>query len=351
MSSEFVLGGLGAVILLVLVLPFTIRKIEEEIEVFLLVMGTAAVTISGSWSLHLVWNAVHEPVKISLAVLIFGFLFRRMRHHIHYHVAEWARRLGAGLFIFTLIVGLGILSSVITAIMAALVLVEIISGMKMERGREDVIVVLACFSIGLGAALTPLGEPLSTIAISKLSGEPYHADFFFLARLLWPWIVPGIIALGILAAVWAGPHMKIEASTSEEFHEPTKNIIWRAVKVYGFVAALVLLGEGFLPVVETYLLGMSKGTLYWVNSISAILDNATLAAAEISPKMSLARIEFLLMGLLIAGGMLIPGNIPNIISAGKLDIKSGEWAKIGVPVGAILMVIYFVLMEILVKVE
>ena len=53
-------------------------------------------------------------------------------------------------------------------------------------------------------------------------------------------------------------------------------------------------------------------------------------------------IRAILLGLLISGGMLIPGNIPNIIAAGKLNIKSGEWARFGVPVGLIAMVIYFV---------
>ena len=47
------------------------------------------------------------------------------------------------------------------------------------------------------------------------------------------------------------------------------------------------------------------------------------------------------MGLVIAGGMLIPGNIPNIISAGKIGITSKEWAKIGIPVGILAMMIYF----------
>jgi len=45
--------------------------------------------------------------------------------------------------------------------------------------------------------------------------------------------------------------------------------------------------------------------------------------------------------LLIAGGMLIPGNIPNIVAAGRLKISMKEWAKIGVPIGIILLVIYF----------
>ena len=52
------------------------------------------------------------------------------------------------------------------------------------------------------------------------------------------------------------------------------------------------------------------------------------------------QVKFALMSLLISGGMLIPGNIPNIISASKLDIKSGEWAPpcFG---GALMLLFYF----------
>ena len=39
--------------------------------------------------------------------------------------------------------------------------------------------------------------------------------------------------------------------------------------------------------------------------------------------------------------MLIPGNIPNIVCAGKLGIKSGEWARIGLPIGLAAMGVYF----------
>jgi predicted cation transporter len=81
--------------------------------------------------------------------------------------------------------------------------------------------------------------------------------------------------------------------------------------------------------------------LYWVNMVSAVLDNATLAAVEISPVLSVKQIESAVMGLIIAGGMLIPGNIPNIIAAGKLEITSNEWARRGVPLGLVLMVCFF----------
>jgi predicted cation transporter len=78
--------------------------------------------------------------------------------------------------------------------------------------------------------------------------------------------------------------------------------------------------------------------------VSAILDNATLTAAEVSPAMSREQVRDVVMGLCISGGMLIPGNIPNIISANKLGIKSGEWARIGIPMGLVLMSVFFVIL-------
>ena len=108
--------------------------------------------------------------------------------------------------------------------------------------------------------------------------------------------------------------------------------------------ALVFLGRGFKPIIDAYIARMPYQGLYWLNMISAIVDNATLTAAEIGPNMSLVQIKSALMGLLIAGGMLIPGNIPNIISAGKLKIKSSEWAAFGVPLGLAVMAVYFFLL-------
>ena len=35
-------------------------------------------------------------------------------------------------------------------------------------------------------------------------------------------------------------------------------------------------------------------------------------------------------------------NIPNIISAGKLKIKSREWMVVGLPIGAVAMAVYFI---------
>ena len=90
---------------------------------------------------------------------------------------------------------------------------------------------------------------------------------------------------------------------------------------------------------------MPQWALFWLNSISAIVDNATLTAAEIGPSLTMFQQRAVLMGLLISGGMLIPGNIPNIVAAGRLRISSREWAQTGLLTGAPLMLICFAVLH------
>jgi predicted cation transporter len=342
MNEVCVTGGLVTIIGLVLALPFLSRKVERQLEAFLFIMGVFSVSISGLWSWGLVGKALLEPIKITLAVLIAGLVFRFVRSKIGKWSSAFAGRFGFGALFFTIVVGLGLLSSIITAIIAALILSEVISALRLPRTLEVRLVIIACFSIGLGAVLTPLGEPLSTIAVSKLSGEPYHAGFFFLLWLLGKWMIPLILGLGILSAFLPNKREGESATLTENKPEETKDMFIRAFKVYVFVLALVFLGTGFMPVVDKYLTRVSANVIYWVNIISAILDNATLTAAEITPAMSEQTIKAALAGLLIAGGMLIPGNIPNIICANKLSIKSREWAVFGVPLGMVLMIGFFI---------
>jgi len=126
---------------------------------------------------------------------------------------------------------------------------------------------------------------------------------------------------------------------AEQEEEKLSEVFIRAAKVYIFVMALIFLGAGFKPLIDSYLLKLPSQILFWVNMVSAILDNATLAAAEIGPSLSTAQIKSALLGLLISGGMLIPGNIPNIIAAHALRIKSTEWAQLGVPLGVVIMIV------------
>jgi predicted cation transporter len=346
MSQTSLFTILTIILALVLFLPLSVPWIEEEIEIFLLLMGSLSVTASGLWDHHLVIEALREPLKISSAVLLFGFLFRRWRKVVGQNARRWSNTLGIKNFIFILVIGLGLISSLITAIIAALLLVEFVAALGLEKINERRIVILSCYSIGLGAALTSLGEPLSTIAVAKLSGPPHHADFFFLTRLLWPWVLSAILLLALIARQLIHQTTKTHHHLLTTADESISDVIFRTVKIYAFVAALVLLSRGFSPIVDKNLSWMSAGKLYWVNMISAILDNATLAAAEISPHMDIPTIRSLLLGLLFSGGMMIPGNIPNIICAKKLKIKSWDWARFGIPVGLVFMTIYFVALTV-----
>lgn len=359
----FLIYGLLIILVLVLIMPFVSKTVERNLEIFLFIMGLAASLVSCSFTKGLISEILCSKFiyMISIAVFISGLLFERLKHIIKNGIRSILNIIPFSVFIFLLIVILGLASSLITAIVASLVLVEIVNVLPVDRKKKINIVILSCFSIGLGAVLTPIGEPLATIVVSKL-----HADFLFLLVKLGGYIIPSIFALGILGAILTRKQSSynaaiIEAAAVKEdcdlFEDAAseiadeisteessfKGIIERTVKVFIFVIALELLGAGFKPLIDQYVINLSSNILYWLNMISSILDNATLASAEISSKMSERQILAVLMGLLISGGMLIPGNIPNIISAGKLKINSKEWARTGFPLGLIIMAVFFIL--------
>ena len=346
-----ILAGFLVIFLAVLLGPFKIHVIEENLEPFLLVCGIAAMTLSGfveipgnetGWRMEIIEEAFTAPLHVGdifgipigifQIVLVVGLIIYKWHAPIHKIIRKLT----------------DMLSVKVLGILASIILVEVVNAMPLSRKSKIDLTIIACFSIGLGAALTPLGEPLSTIAISKLSGAPYHADFMFLFNMLGKYIIPGILAYGIIGMFFLGKvDPKDQGMKASEYNETVKDVVMRAVKVYVFIMALTFLGDGFKPLILEYFIKIPSGILYWVNMVSAILDNATLAAAEIGPALSEVQIKSILMGLLIAGGMLIPGNIPNIISAGKLGINSKEWARLGLPLGLISMAIYFAVIFVL----
>jgi len=352
---------LAIIFIAVLVLPFKVRAIERNLEIFLFASGVLALTFSGfipvtgehtGWSWEILTEALTTPLNITniygipigivQIVLLVGIVIYIWYRQIELAIYNLVKKFPVPGIIFGLILILGLISSVISAILASILLVEIICALPLDRGSKIDITVVACFAIGLGAALTPLGEPLSTIVVTKLSGAPHYAGFDFLLRILGIYIIPAVTLLGIIGVI-----MYKRGGTGTgvtECHlqrETIRQVVVRAGKVYLFIMALVFLGEGFKPVVVDYVIHIPAEGLYWVNMVSAVLDNATLAAAEISPILSVQQIKSAIMGLIIAGGMLIPGNIPNIIAAGKLEITSKEWARRGVPLGLVLMVCFF----------
>jgi predicted cation transporter len=344
--------GLFLVIVAVLILPFAVKKVEENLELFFLIMGVCAVSISGLWSTELVVGALKAPVEIGnvpigifQVVMVFGLLIHFFNRAFCRGVLSLASKLGWRVFTFIMILACGILSSLVSIIVTAVLLSEIIAAIPLDKKEKIKFAVVACFAMGLGAVLTPVGEPLSTILVSKLSGPPFYAGFFFCLQVFGIYVIPGVIVIALFGTFYIGRNIDLtNIRHSVEYSETLKTVILRAIRVYFFVAALILLGEGMKPIIVWYVVHVPSVALYWINMISAVLDNATLTAMEIGPGMLMSQITAIIMGLLIAGGMLIPGNIPNIVAAARLKISMKEWAVIGVPMGLVIMAIYFLIL-------
>lgn len=331
---------LGLILLAVLFGPVLIKPIERNIEIFFLVVGALAAAVGGQWGWPLLHAAATEPIALTVAVFLFGAVARVMRPTFDRWIESLLGIMPAHWIYLILIVALGLLSSVITAVIAALILVEAISLLDLDRQSEIAAVVLACFAIGLGAALTPVGEPLGTIAIAAL-----HADFWYLVRLLGWLVAAGILIVGLVSLIFPVRHG--ESLKAERDDQTWMEVATRAGKVYLFVAGLVGLSWGLRPLVDVFISRIPGSLLFWLNSISAVVDNATLTAAEIGPSLTVAQQRAVLMGLLISGGMLIPGNIPNIVAAGRLGISSREWARVGLVTGLPLMALCFAVLLLL----
>jgi predicted cation transporter len=284
---------------------------------------------------------------------VFGLLIHFFYNRFNSGVLALEKKISTKVFIFILVLAVGLLSSVISVILTSVLLAEIAAALPLSKKERIRLIVVACFAAGLGAILTPLGEPMATILVQRLSGPPYNAGFFFPVSHFAIYVVPGVIAFALFAAIWIGrKKQSVDADDritdnvagSCEYSETVKTIIMRAVKVFAFVAALVLLGEGFRPLIVWFFTRVPAAALYWINILSAVLDNATMTAIEINPNMTIEQITAIVMGLLIAGGMLIPGNIPNIVSCSRLKIGMREWALIGIPIGLVTMVVYFLIL-------
>ncbi len=347
--------GLFSILALVLILPFKVKVVERNLEPFFLLMGIAAMTISGLWSLGVIGEALTAPVLIGgiplgifQIVLVAGLAIHYFNKPFYRGISRLSIKLGPKAFIFVIITLLGLISSIISVIVASVILAEIVLACPYERKVKIDLTIIACFAVGLGAALTPLGEPLSTIAINKLAGAPYFAGFFYLIDIVGIEVIIGVLALALFGAIWIGRRISRQSEKDDErdrkpngddnkddgtaacssgqpeYSETLRSVILRAVKVFIFVAALILLGTGLSPLIIWFFVQIPPYGLYWVNMLSAVVDNATLTAAEIGPSLSLIQIKSALLGLLISGGMLIPGNIPNIVAAGKVkDYKQG----------------------------
>ena len=135
---------LSALIGVVLLLPLTVHKVEENLEAFLFACGVFAVTVSNVWSGHLVLTALKDPIKITLAVLIAGLLFRQFNTQLQKLTKKAVKTVGLRWTLFLIVVILGLTSSIITAIIAALILAEVAVMLPLERAGRIKLITVYC---------------------------------------------------------------------------------------------------------------------------------------------------------------------------------------------------------------
>jgi len=328
-----------AVIVLVLLLagPLAAAPLERNIEFYFLAIGVLAIVLARRLSWTVAWDAARAPVWIAMAVaaagLIFGAARKKLDRVFERLEAMVARGFLTGLSVFLI----ALLSSVITAIVAALILVETVGLLRLPERARVRVTVSGCFAIGLGASLTPVGEPLATLAARAMS-----LPFLGLFDLLGPYVLPAMAFCALIAGVSARGWL-LERGTVSHVHERWRDVLLQTVKVYAFVAGLVLVSEAFAPLAVQYVSRVSSRALFWLNTVSAALDNATLVALEVH-KMEPGRARAAIIALLVSGGMLIPGNVPNIVCAGLLKIDSLAWARVAIPLGLVMMSAYFLVL-------
>ena len=196
-----------------MVWPRASRWVERHVEVVVLGVGAAAVTISGGWSTEFLYETLNYPVNVAFIVLVVSVIFNNYSRYIFRVLFAFFRKLEPRYSFALLIFFLGMTSSLVSVTVSALVLAEVLKVVNLERTATVRITVFACYAIGLGAVLTPLAEPLGLIINNALAGAPHHADFFFLLRHFFWWITPAVVLLS-LAAGYCARH----AGTTLQMH-------------------------------------------------------------------------------------------------------------------------------------
>jgi predicted cation transporter len=234
-----------------------------------LLVGLVTACVMSQLNTSLVWAALSEPLSFTLSVLVFGPTFRLLRDYLDQLFSRLIQTLDPRIVCFCLLIVLGFLAAFITPVASALVFVEAISLLRCDRRVGIAATVFACLAIGFGAGLTPLGMPGIAVVLRSL-----HAGFWYLALLLGPVIVAGVI-LAALPTLFLPFASSRRVDAAEEKDSWNLVLLIRPGKVYIFIAGLVALSDGLRPLVDAYIHRLRIGLLFWMNTISAVVNNST----------------------------------------------------------------------------
>ena len=102
---------LGIVVVNLLVWPLASRWVESHLELFLLGVGAAAVTISGGWSTEFLYETLNYPVNVAFIVLVVSVIFNNYSRYIFRVLFAFFRKLEPRYSFALLIFFLGMTSS------------------------------------------------------------------------------------------------------------------------------------------------------------------------------------------------------------------------------------------------
>src|SRR5262249_24906769 len=147
--------GLTIIFSAVLLGPFLNKWIESNLEIFLFVMGAVSATLSNAWTSEVIHEGFVAPINITLAVLVAGVLFHYTRRFVDRGMRRVLITVPLPAIVCIGIVSLGLLSSIISAIMAALLLVEFITVLPLHRRAGGNFWGFAVVSCGVGGGPPP----------------------------------------------------------------------------------------------------------------------------------------------------------------------------------------------------
>lgn len=320
--------------------PLVSRTLEDRVELLALGLGAAALTLSWSWSEAAVLQALGRAAALGGTLVAAALFFSLAHAPVRRAVTRVAARLGTRAATALAVAAAGLATPFLTAGVGVLLLVELLSALPLDATRRREAGVLGCCAVGLGSGLSSVGAPASAVLLSRLSGAAYATDGPFLFALVGAWLVPGVVGLAGAAAVLAG---RSDPAAKPLPEDPFSlwNLLVLTARLFAFTAGLVLLAAALTPLIERLFLGLHPAALYWANAVAAVTDNAAVVAVQVSPSMSQDQLRHAFLGVLTAGGAFLTGDAPNLVAAQRLGVPAGQWARVGVPASAALMLFCF----------
>lgn len=239
--------GLIPIFLAVLIGPLLVKKVEQNIEAFLFLMGVCAAAISRSWHIGLVEEAIEEPIVVGivLSVLVAGLI-------AHYLGSHFLRGINDALLdgitmkviFLEIVVVLGLSSIIVTPILPFFLLVEVANHLPLTRMTRANLTIMTSLSICLGAILALVETPHSTIAMTKIQGALPSINVLPL-ELQSLYVIICMLALGLISVFFIGEKVTALEMRATEDRAGLKNIaIWSA-KACMFAGAILLVGAAF----------------------------------------------------------------------------------------------------------